>query len=123
MKKYIYISLGIFFVILGAIGIVTPGLPGTPFLLLATFLFSRSSSKLNDMLLKNKVLGRYISNYFNNVPVPLKDKLISIAFFWAGIGATFYFATLSGPVFVILIIVTIGVTFHLATLGMWRRKK
>jgi len=121
MKKYIYISLGIICVILGSIGVVTPVLPTTPFLLLAAFLFSRSSNKLRDMLLENKVFGKYLSNYFNNVPIPLKDKLFSIAFLWAGLSATFYFATLSRTIIVILTIIGVAVTVHIATLGWWRK--
>ncbi|MCL2283009.1 MAG: YbaN family protein [Fibromonadales bacterium] len=121
MKKYIYISLGWLCVILGSIGIVTPVLPTTPFLLLAAFLFSRSSEKLRNMLFKNRVFGKYLSNYFNNVPIPLKEKLISIAFLWAGLGATFYFAALSRVVVVILIIIGVAVTVHIATLGLWRK--
>ncbi len=121
MKKYIYISLGILCVVLGCIGVVTPVLPTTPFLLLAAFLFSRSSTKLHDMLLKNKVFGKYLYNYFNNVPIPLKEKIVSIAFLWAGLGSTFYFADLSRTVIVILLIIGVAVSIHIATLGMWRR--
>ena len=121
MKKYLYISLGILCVILGSIGVVTPVLPTTPFLLLAVFLFSRSSKNLHKRLLENKIFGKYLSNYFNNVPIPLKEKLISIAFLWAGLGATFYFADLSRTVFIILIVIGIAVSIHIATLGHWRR--
>jgi len=122
MKKYIYISLGILCIILGSIGVVTPVLPTTPFLLLATFLFSRSSDKLHNMLLKNKVFGKYLYNYFNNVPIPLREKLVSIGFLWAGLGATFYFANLSRTIIVILIAIGIAVSFHIATLGKWHRR-
>ena len=121
MKKYIYISLGILCVLLGAVGVVTPVLPTTPFLLLAAFLFSRSSEKLHNLLLKNRIFGKYLSNYFNNVPVPLKEKLISISFLWAGLGITFYFANLSKTVTVILIVIGVSVSFHIATLGKWRK--
>ncbi|MDR0518388.1 MAG: YbaN family protein [Fibromonadaceae bacterium] len=122
MKKYIFIFFGILCVILASIGVVTPVLPTTPFLLLATFLFSKSSPRLSNFLLKNKVFGKYLSNYFNNVPIPLKEKLISIAFLWVGLGATFYFATLSRMVFIILIIVGISVSIHIATLGILHPK-
>jgi len=121
MKKYIYISLGILCVILGSIGVVTPVLPTTPFLLLAAFLFSRSSKKLHRLLLENKIFGKYLSNYFNNIPIPLKEKLISISFLWAGLGATFYFATLSRIVVIILLLIGIAVSVHIATLGRWRK--
>jgi uncharacterized membrane protein YbaN (DUF454 family) len=122
MKKYIYISLGILCVVLGSIGIVTPVLPTTPFMLLAAFLFSRSSEKFHKMLLENKVFGKYISNYINNVPIPLKDKIISMAFLWTGLSLTFYFATLSKPVFIMLIAIGIAVSVHIATLGRWRKR-
>ncbi|MCL2208049.1 MAG: YbaN family protein [Fibromonadales bacterium] len=123
MKKYIYISLGILCVILGGIGVVTPVLPTTPFLLLAAFLFSRSSKKMHDMLLKNKVFGKYLYNYSNHIPFPLKDKIFSIAFLWTGLSATFYFADLPKWVFILLIVIGISVSIHIAMLGKWRRNK
>lgn len=123
MKKYLYITFGTICVVLGSIGIVTPVLPTTPFLLLAAFLFSRSSNKLHEMLLKNKVFGKYLYNYFNNIPIPLKEKVISIGFLWAGLCCTFYFANLSKVVIVILIIIGVSVTIHLSMLGKWRKKQ
>ncbi len=39
MKRYIYIVLGLLAVGLGALGVVVPGLPTTPFLLLTVVLF------------------------------------------------------------------------------------
>jgi uncharacterized membrane protein YbaN (DUF454 family) len=117
MKKLLFIILGVICVVLGTIGIVTPVLPTTPFLLLATFLFAKSSPKMNELLLKNKVFGKYLSNYFENNPIPLKEKLISIAFLWFGLGCTFYFANLQRWIIVLLIFIGIAVTVHIATLG------
>lgn len=122
MKKYIYISLGTLCVVLGSIGVVTPVLPTTPFLLLAVFFFSRSSKRLQEMLLNNKVFGKYLYNYFNNVPFPLKDKIFSIAFLWTGLGITFYFADLPRWLFILLIVIGILVSIHISMLGKWRKK-
>ena len=60
--KYLYITLGLIVVGLGALGVVVPGLPTTPFLLLASWLFYRSSPRLQQWLLQSW-LGAYIRNY------------------------------------------------------------
>lgn len=62
MKKHIFIALGLLAVGLGALGVVVPGLPTTPFVLLASWLFYRSSPRLQQWLLASW-LGKYIRNY------------------------------------------------------------
>ena len=62
MKRYIYIVLGLLAVGLGALGVVVPGVPTTPFLLLASWLFYRSSPRLQQWLLASW-LGKYIRGY------------------------------------------------------------
>ena len=62
MKRYLYITLGLLAVGLGALGVVVPGLPTTPFLLLASWLFYRSSPRLQQWLLASW-LGKYIRGY------------------------------------------------------------
>ena len=62
MKRYIYIALGLIAVGLGALGVVVPGLPTTPFLLLASWLLYRSSPRLQQWLLQSW-LGKYIRSY------------------------------------------------------------
>ena len=62
IPPYLYITLGLLAVGLGALGVVVPGLPTTPFLLLASWLFYRSSPKLQQWLLASW-LGKYIRGY------------------------------------------------------------
>lgn len=62
MKRGFYIALGCLCVTLGAIGVVVPGLPTTPFLLAASWLFYRSSPRLQEWLLASR-LGVYIRDY------------------------------------------------------------
>jgi len=123
VKKTLFITIGIISVVFGTIGIVTPILPTTPFLLLAAYLFAKSSPKMHELLLKNKVFGQYLSNYFENKPIPVKQKIYSILFLWLGLGTTFYLATLQQWVVVTLIFIGIGVTIHIATLGKFKKKK
>ena len=62
MKRTLYIVFGLLCVGLGTLGVVVPGLPTTPFLLLASWLFYRSSPRLQEWLL-NSWLGVYIRSY------------------------------------------------------------
>lgn len=73
MKKYIFVTLGMIAVGLGTLGIVVPGLPTTPFLLLASWLFYRSSPRLQQWLLNSK-LGKYIRSYHRRGGMTFQQK-------------------------------------------------
>lgn len=57
LHKNLLIILGWFFVLLGAIGVLLPVLPTTPFLVLALALFAKSSPRFHQMLLNNRWFG------------------------------------------------------------------
>lgn len=65
LKRFIFALSGLVCVVLGAVGVVVPGLPTTPFLLLASWLFYRSSPHLQAWLLASW-LGVYIRDYQKN---------------------------------------------------------
>ena len=59
----------------GVIGIFLPVLPTTPFLLLASFCYVRSSERLHRWLLEHRVFGKYIYNYEVHRAIPKKTKI------------------------------------------------
>lgn len=79
MKRIVYIISGLLCVGLGALGVVVPGLPTTPFLLLASWLFYRSSPRLQEWLLQSW-LGTYIRSYHHHggMTAPQKAGAIGI---------------------------------------------
>jgi len=77
MKRPLYLVLGLLCVILGALGVVVPGLPTTPFLLLASWLFYRSSPRLQKWLLRSW-LGVYIRNYQRRGGMTVTQKMGAI---------------------------------------------
>ncbi len=83
MRNYILIFFGCVSLLLGLVGIFVPVLPTTPFLLLAAALFVRSSGRLYDWLLSNRLLGAYIRNYRERGGMTLRQKACAIALMWA----------------------------------------
>lgn len=122
MSRKIYFISGIIAVILGVIGIFLPLLPTTPFILLAAFLFEKSSPKFHKMLVKNRYLGKYITNYHEKKGITLKDKVISIIFLTLGIGKGFV-KTDSQVMKIIFIAIYLGVTFHILKLKTLEQEK
>ena len=81
MKKGLFIVIGILSVLLGVVGIFIPGLPTTPFLLLSSWLFYRSSDRLHDRLHRSR-LGKYIRRYESREGVSALSKVCSLACMW-----------------------------------------
>ncbi|OVE82119.1 hypothetical protein BVY03_01890 [bacterium K02(2017)] len=78
MKKFLYKIAGLAFVGLAVIGVIVPGLPTTPFLLVAAGCFAKSSPKLHQWLLNNKVFAPIIKNWQETRSIPKRAKWISI---------------------------------------------
>lgn len=122
MIRYLYIFLGLITLALGLIGIVTPGIPTTPLLLLTAFLFAKSSPRLHQKLLDNKITGRYIKRL--NSGFSLKGLLISIGFMWCMISFTAFVVFDYGTMrFVMIGLGIIGTVAQIIVLGKKKRKK
>jgi uncharacterized protein len=80
------IVLGVLCVILAGLGVLLPGLPATPFLLLASYAFARSSKRMHDWLIKNKIFGPILTDFIDRKGIRLQVKIISIVIMW---GMTF----------------------------------
>lgn len=74
LRKHLLVFIGCFFLALGIIGILLPVLPTTPFLLIASALFSKSSPRLHKMLLRNAWFGPIIQQWEDNKTLSRKIK-------------------------------------------------
>lgn len=74
IKHTLLICLGWLFVLLGAIGAVSPLLPTTPFLILALACFAESSPRFHRMLLENKWFGPPLAQWESTKTIRRKIK-------------------------------------------------
>ncbi len=65
-------------VAIGAVGVVLPLLPTTPFLLIAAFAFARSSTRLNSWLRLHRSFGPLINNWHRDGSIDGKVQRIAI---------------------------------------------
>lgn len=87
--RVLLLILGIIASVLGFAGIFIPLLPTTPFLLLASWCFVRSSDKLNQKLMGNRYLGPYLSNYKSGHGITYRNKVYSLLFLWITLSVSF----------------------------------
>ena len=74
IMRWIYLGVGVTALILGILGIFLPILPTTPFILLATACFARSSERFHVFLLGNRVTGPIIYEWCMHRSIPLRVK-------------------------------------------------
>ena len=77
MKKIIYLISGHLFLVLGVIGAFLPIVPTTPFLLLAAFFYSKSSSRLHLWIIHHKYLGPPLRDWQERGVIGIKAKILS----------------------------------------------
>lgn len=82
--KIVLSIIGYIAVALGVLGIFLPLLPTTPFLLLASACFVRSSPRLHKKLMDSP-LGLYIKAYAGGHGLPLQAKIIMVILLWASL--------------------------------------
>lgn len=82
--KIVLTIIGYIAVALGVLGIFLPLLPTTPFLLLASACFVRSSPRLHNKLMHSP-LGLYIKAYAGGQGLPRRAKIVMVALLWTSL--------------------------------------
>lgn len=81
IKTIFLITMGSIFLVLGAIGVVLPVMPTTPFVLLAVACFS-SEPRLKSKIMRIPFVKEHLENYQNRTGIPCKTLIINLAFLW-----------------------------------------
>ncbi len=90
-----------------------PVLPTTPFLLLATACYARSSDRFYNALLSNRIFGPIIVDWHENRCISKKIKFIAISMIVVTIGFSAGFVVKPVYLKAVLVTLAVGVTLFI----------
>ena len=114
MKRYLWFTLGMLSLAMAYIGIVTPGIPFSMFLVFSAYCFSKSSKRMHDWLYNHKHFGPFLTNWVNHKVFPLKMKYMMIAVMSSSL-AILWFTTYNWKA-----VVGSGITMAIVAIWAWR---
>ncbi len=112
MKKVLYLSLGLFFTLLGIIGAFLPVMPTTVFLIGALFCFTQSSPRLESWLLQHPKYGPSLVAWRKHGAISKKVKCIACCSMLVSFILVCLFASMPIPAYIgIALFMGIGAYF------------
>lgn len=109
--KWFYFLLAWLFFSVGAIGVVLPVLPTTPFMILALWAFTKSSKRFHDWLYHHPLFGPFLQKWQEHHVIPLPAKILSVSMMSASFAYLVFFRQLNTY---LLLLVAVLMLF-----GMW----
>jgi uncharacterized membrane protein YbaN (DUF454 family) len=100
--RILFLLAGLVATGIGVVGVVTPGLPGTVFLIMALFCFKRSSPRLERWLLDHPRLGPTLRDWDEHKAIRPRTKVVAIFLMWVFISSTLF--TKVNPWFIALLV-------------------
>jgi uncharacterized membrane protein YbaN (DUF454 family) len=91
--RKVWFIAGIICTGLGIAGYILPVMPGTTFILLAAYCFTRSNKEWYDKLLNSKWFGQTIRDFQEKRGMSLKAKVTAISMILTSIGISLCFAS------------------------------
>ena len=114
-KKAVLVTAGSLCLALAVLGVFLPLLPTTPFLLLASACYVRSSERLHGWLMGNRMLGPYIKNFKERRGIPLRARVTTVVLLWLPLAYSIYRLDL---LWLELLLLLMGVTWSVLILRM-----
>jgi uncharacterized protein len=79
IKQFLWKILGFCSLGLAYVGVVTPGIPYSPFVVFAAYCFAKGSPRMHAWLYNHKLFGPFLTNWGEKRVFPLKMKYFMLA--------------------------------------------
>ena len=96
IRRALFAGLGLLAVALAIVGVFVPGLPTTVFVIAASYLFARSSPRLERWLERHRWLGPPLCRFRVTRGMPLRSKALALLSMWVGIGVSLFVLATAG---------------------------
>ena len=79
MKKFLWNILGFLSLGMAYIGVITPGIPYSPFVVFSAYCFSKGNERMHRWLYNHKLFGPFLTNWGEKRVFPQKMKYFMLA--------------------------------------------
>ena len=110
LRRLLFVALGLAAMALGALGVWLPGLPATPFVLVALWALARSNPRLHAWMRQAPLFREAIAHaerYRRDRAIDRRVKLVAVACAWTSVAILL--ASASPPLVVLSIVVALAI--------------
>ena len=79
MKKLFWNILGFLSLGMAYIGVITPGIPYSPFIVFSAYCFSKGSERMHRWIYNHKIFGPFLTNWNEKRVFPQKMRYLMLA--------------------------------------------
>jgi uncharacterized protein len=124
MKKALFFVLGWLCLIMAYIGLVTPGIPFSIFLVGAAYFFARSNKKMEHWIYNHKHFGPFLTNWEKKRVFPQRGKYAMIIVMSSTVVIMTFFAPIKAVIFsaIFMALVAVWAWRYPSTVEEWQRR-
>ena len=109
MKKLFWNCLGFLSLAMAYIGVITPGIPYSPFVVFSAYCFSKGSERMHRWLYNHKLFGPFLTNWSEKRVFPQKMKYFMLAMMTTSLVIMMFTVPVKGVVYTGIFMVCVAV--------------
>lgn len=113
MKNFLWKVVGFLSLGMAYIGIVTPGIPWSIFVVFSAYSFAKGSPKMHDWIYNHKIFGPFLTNWETKKVFPLKAKYFMILTMTSSLAIMYFTLSINA-------VIGTGILMFMVAIWTWR---